>query len=172
MFDNVVLAAADANNQRHANWVDLINVRHRVYVAINENDYALRASRMKLGDAQLARLGHYTRELNAERATYIDFTDTDRVGNAHSYFIGDPAKKHVRETVLQKSLSRSERRGRPLVSPIRECVSILGRRVTDGGRRPKPKTPCVGKRSCRAQPTVAPRQMRLVNSSCPPIKCC
>ncbi len=86
VFDNIVMAAADTNNEDHAEWVDKINARKRIYIAINENDYALRASRMKLGDAQKARLGHYIRMLDAKRPFYIDFTDLKSVGNSHSYF--------------------------------------------------------------------------------------
>ena len=60
LFDNVILAAADTNNERHADWVDKIRCRKRVFITINENDGALLASRIKSGPEQLARLGHYT----------------------------------------------------------------------------------------------------------------
>lgn len=103
VFDNVILAAADANNEDHARWVDQINTRHRIYITINEDDFALRASRMKLGDAQQARLGHYTRNLNATRATYIDFTELDSVGNSHSYFIDGPARDAAVKRFFRKA---------------------------------------------------------------------
>lgn len=93
LFDNVVLAAADTNNKEHAAWVDQIAFRKRCFVAINENDFALGASRAKAGDAQLARLGHYLKNLTAASAHYINFTDVDEVGNSHGYF-GEPAKKN------------------------------------------------------------------------------
>lgn len=86
LFDNVVLAAADTNNKGHAEWVDKINSRRRTYVVINEDDSALLASRVKSGDAQLARLGHYTRGLNAAHAVYVDFTDAPDMHDSHAYF--------------------------------------------------------------------------------------
>lgn len=91
-FDNVVLVAADTNNLDHALWVDKILCRKAVYITINENDSALGLSRMKLGEAQLARLGHTRHNLEARQALYIDFTDAPAVGNSHSYFEGDPVK--------------------------------------------------------------------------------
>ena len=90
MFDNVVLAAADTNNKDHAQWVDRIKARRRVFVTINESDHALRVSRMKFGEAQLARLGHYPFDLNASQAVYIDFTGAPKVGSSHAYFEGEP----------------------------------------------------------------------------------
>ena len=89
LFDNVVLVAADVNNVDHAGWVDEINCRRRTYVTINEDDSALLVSRMKLGDEQLARLGHYPHHLNSNHAVYIDFTEAAEVGNSHAYFEDD-----------------------------------------------------------------------------------
>lgn len=86
LFDNVVLAAADTNNKGHGRWVDRIRCRRRVYVTINEDDRALRVSRIKSGDEQLARLGHYPFELTANQAAYIQFTDASHVGRSHAYF--------------------------------------------------------------------------------------
>lgn len=88
-FDNVILVAADANNLDHPRWVDPIRVRNRIYITINENDVALRASRIKCGEEQLARLGHYPFNLYADSAVYVDFTRAKRVGSAHAYFEGD-----------------------------------------------------------------------------------
>lgn len=87
-FDNVIMAAADVNNADHASWVDRIRFRNRLYITINENDFALQASRAKSGQEQLARLGHVVYRLNAERATYINFTGAPYVKNSHAYFEG------------------------------------------------------------------------------------
>jgi len=92
VFDNICLVAADTNNKRHADWVGQLDVRKRVNIVINENDGALKASRIKPGQEQLARLGHYTRELVSPNAHYIDITDADRVGSEHTYFKGDAVR--------------------------------------------------------------------------------
>lgn len=92
LFDNVVLAAADTNNEDHASWVDRIRCRKRVYVTINEDDGALLASRIKAGDNQKARLGHYLHGLHSSHAVYVDVTDGPKVGRDHAYFEGDPVK--------------------------------------------------------------------------------
>lgn len=96
-FDNVLLVAADTNNYKHEEWVDNIGARRRIYITINENDYALAASRIKPGEAQKARLGHYRKRLNSEIARYIDFTEAENVGNSHSYF-AEPALENDRVT--------------------------------------------------------------------------
>ena len=92
VFDNTCLVAADTNNENHANWVSNLDVRKRVYVVMNENDFALRASRVKPGDEQKARLGHYVKKLNSDNAHYINVTDADLVDSQHSYFVGDAMK--------------------------------------------------------------------------------
>ncbi|MHC4107425.1 MAG: alpha/beta hydrolase [Planctomycetota bacterium] len=92
VFDNIVLACADTNNKGHWVWVDRLNVRNRVYITVNEDDHALRVSRMKPGEQQLARLGHYVRSLDSRQAVYVDFTDADHVGSSHAYFEGDPTR--------------------------------------------------------------------------------
>lgn len=89
-FDNIIMVAADANNEGHAEWVNTIQCRNRVYITINEDDGALRASRMKAGEEQKARLGHYPYNLFAERAVYVDFTDLPHVSDSHAYFEGKP----------------------------------------------------------------------------------
>jgi esterase/lipase superfamily enzyme len=89
VFDNICLVAADVNNASHAQWVGKLDARKRIYVVINENDYALRVARIKPGDEQLARLGHYTRQLNSPNVHYIDVTEARLVGTEHSYFKGD-----------------------------------------------------------------------------------
>ena len=87
-FDNIVLLAADVNNAGHAEWIDEIPVRNRMYVVINEGDWALKWARLKPGDEQLARLGHHLRNLTARTAHYVDVTAADGVGEEHSYHLG------------------------------------------------------------------------------------
>lgn len=89
VFDNICLVAADANNKNHQTWVEKLDVRKRLYIVINENDFALRFSRIKPGEEQLARLGHYTLKLNADNAHYIDVTDAHGVNTDHAYFKGN-----------------------------------------------------------------------------------
>jgi len=89
IFDNIALCAADVNNAGHEAFVDRIAHRRRIYVTINENDFALAWSRRKLGEAQRARLGHYTRNLKSNTAIYVDVTDSRFVGKSHGYF-ADP----------------------------------------------------------------------------------
>ncbi|MFN3241525.1 MAG: alpha/beta hydrolase [Planctomycetota bacterium] len=105
VFDNVVLCAADANNKDHARWVDRIRCRHRVYVTINEDDIALRASRLKSGSDQLARLGHYPFNLTSEHAAYVQFTSARHVGRSHAYFADDALKNASIRTFFRKVLN-------------------------------------------------------------------
>jgi esterase/lipase superfamily enzyme len=93
LFDNVVLCQADANNLDHHLWVDQIRFRNRLYVTVNEDDYALQASRAKAGSEQLARLGHYVRNLTSRSAHYVNFTDAPWVRNSHSPF-AKPAERN------------------------------------------------------------------------------
>jgi esterase/lipase superfamily enzyme len=95
VFDNICLVAADANNKNHAQWVGQLDVRQRVYVVINEKDFALKFSRMKPGDEQRVRLGHYTRKLNSPNACYINVTHTPHVGSEHTYFKGKAVEKNA-----------------------------------------------------------------------------
>ena len=92
LFDNVVMVAADTNNENHAEWVDRIQYRNRLYITINENDGALKASRLKMGEQQKARLGHYLRRLDSRVATYMDFSGQPHVGDSHAYFEEAPLK--------------------------------------------------------------------------------
>lgn len=94
IFDNVILAAADANNPEHALWVDRIRCRNRVYITINEDDKALSVSRMKTGDEQLARLGHYLYGLDSQQGVYVNFTDVRGVRDSHAYFEGTTIKSN------------------------------------------------------------------------------
>ncbi len=88
-FDNICLVAADTNAHDHIRWVSRIDVRNRLYVVINEADSALKASRIKPGDEQKARLGHYTRGLSSPNAHYLDLTGAPSMGSEHTYFKGD-----------------------------------------------------------------------------------
>lgn len=94
VFDNICLVAADANNENHIKWVGQLDSKNRIYVVINENDSALKASRIKPGDEQKARLGHYTRKLNSPNAHYLDVTGGDHIGSEHTYFKGESAEKN------------------------------------------------------------------------------
>jgi len=95
IFDNISLVAADTNNEAHAVWAERLQVRNRLFVFINENDFALDWSRRKPGDEQLVRLGHYLRGLVARNVRYIDVTHADGVGNAHGYFLGRPVSQNA-----------------------------------------------------------------------------
>ncbi len=92
LFDNVILAAADTNNEQHSEWVDRIACRRRVYITINEDDSALRFSRIKSGEEQRARLGHYLHRLDSTQALYVNVTEAKNVGSSHAYFEGDATK--------------------------------------------------------------------------------
>jgi len=102
-FDNVVMIAADVNNDDHATWVDAIAARNRIYITINEDDVALRASRIKAGDEQKARLGHYAYNLCAQRAVYVDFTNAPHVGDSHAYFEGKPLVNKAVKKFFQRA---------------------------------------------------------------------
>lgn len=95
IFDNICLVAADTNNKEHAQWVEKLDVRKRIYIVINEDDSALKVSRIKPGKQQLARLGHYLKKLNSDNAHYIDFTDVKHVDSEHTYFKGDSVNKNA-----------------------------------------------------------------------------
>jgi hypothetical protein len=82
LFDNVTLVAADANNEGHAEWVDLINCRNRIFITINEDDSALMASRMKPGATQKARLGTICSTSTPDKAIYVNFTGARLVGDS------------------------------------------------------------------------------------------
>ena len=64
------------------------SVRGRIFITINEQDGALLASRMKMGEEQKVRLGHYPYLLTSQRAVYVDFTKEAHVGDSHAYFEG------------------------------------------------------------------------------------
>jgi esterase/lipase superfamily enzyme len=102
IFDNVSLVAADANNENHQSWIERIQVRNRLYVVINENDFALGWARRKPGQEQGPRLGHYLKNLTARNTRYLDITHADAVGNAHGYFAGEPVARNARLKTLFK----------------------------------------------------------------------
>lgn len=96
IFDNIVMLAADVNNERHAEWVDRARFRNRLFITINEDDTALLASKALAGDEQKARLGHWTRNLTARNATYLDFTDSAQIQAHHNYFTDESALRNSR----------------------------------------------------------------------------
>ena len=84
LFDNIVLCQADVDNDKHEQWVDCIKLGKRVYVTINENDYALDVSEKIVGNPE--RLGATVKNLNSNAAKYIDFTHGQDVLYTHSLF--------------------------------------------------------------------------------------
>ena len=108
IFDNVVLVAADTNSDDHAAWVEKISARKRVFITINEDDFALKASRMKMGELQKARLGHYLFGLNAGNAVYVNFTNAKQVGSSHGYFEGGPLKNPKVKQFFKHALNGTE----------------------------------------------------------------
>ena len=94
IFGNVVLVAADTNNENHAEWVQKIEYRKRCFITSNESDHAVAASRAKSGSQQRARLGHYLRNVNAANTYYINFTGASWVKTSHAYF-GEPSGKNA-----------------------------------------------------------------------------
>lgn len=90
VFDNIAMVAADTNNPGHERWLGNFLTRNRLYVVINEEDYALKWSRRKPGGEQRERLGQHTRQLVSPNANYIDVTGSKGVGSDHSYFQGRP----------------------------------------------------------------------------------
>ena len=109
LFDNVILCQADVNNEGHEKWVDRISFRNRLYITINEKDFALKASRLKFGDAQQARLGHYTVNLNSRVARYIDLTGAKSVKKSHSPFDSGVTGKNARVKNAFKKMFNGER---------------------------------------------------------------
>ncbi len=97
-FDNIIMMSSDVNSQDHADWVDRIKCRNRLFITINEDDFALGFSELKGGEEQEARLGNTARNLNSGNATYLNFTDVKSVGKAHNYF----SKKKPLENQLVK----------------------------------------------------------------------
>jgi esterase/lipase superfamily enzyme len=102
IFDNIILMAADTNNEGHADWVDQLQHRTRIYITINEYDTALKLSAMKFGALQKVRLGHYTKNLSSNKVVYLDFTHADGVGDSHAYFEGASLKNTRIKEIFRK----------------------------------------------------------------------
>jgi len=96
----VSLVAADANNEQHDTWLERVQARNRICVVINENDAALKWSRRKPGQQQLARLGNFLKNLSAENTFYIDVTGAKSIGDEHSYFKGKSVASNAKLTKL------------------------------------------------------------------------
>ncbi|MEO0869361.1 MAG: alpha/beta hydrolase [Cyanobacteria bacterium J06642_11] len=96
LFDNIVMLAADVNNKNHGEWVDRVRFRNRLFITLNEDDGALLASKALAGEEQKARLGHWTRNLTARNATYLDFTDSAHIRAHHNYFTDESALQNRR----------------------------------------------------------------------------
>jgi esterase/lipase superfamily enzyme len=103
LFDNIIMLAADVNNIDHAEWVDRVQYRNRLFVTVNEDDMALRASRAKGGEQQQARLGHWLKNLNSRNAIYLNFTDAQFVEDDHNYFSEDKPLRNSKIKELFKS---------------------------------------------------------------------
>lgn len=112
LFDNVVMIAADTNNEGHAEWVDRIQCRGRILITLNENDSALRASRLKMGESQKARLGHYPHRLNSQSGVYVDFTNEPFVTGSHAYFEGTPIRNRKIKSFFHDSFNGAFREER------------------------------------------------------------
>lgn len=108
IFDNVVMVAADTNAEDHAVWVEKITARKRIFITINEDDFALRASCLKMGEHQKARLGHHLFGLNASNAVYVNFTNAKQVGRSHGYFEGVPLKNPTVKAFFKAALNGAE----------------------------------------------------------------
>ena len=105
-FDNIIMMSPDVNNQGHVNWVERIKFRNRLFITINEDDFALAASEFKGGDEQEARLGNTVRNLSSNNATYLNFTDAKFVRNAHNYFSQDnPLRNAKVKEIFQTAFS-------------------------------------------------------------------
>lgn len=113
LFDNIVMLAADVNNEDHAEWVDRVQFRNRLFITINEDDAALLASKALPGDNQKARLGHWPRNLTALNATYLDFTDAAHIMAHHNYFSDESALQNSRiKEIFQRAFNgRKAERG-------------------------------------------------------------
>ena len=96
LFDNIMMLAADVNNEGHEKWVDRVRFRNRLFITINEDDAALLASKALAGEEQKARLGHWSRNLTARNATYLDFTDAANIVAHHNYFTDSSALQNSR----------------------------------------------------------------------------
>lgn len=104
IFNNVILHEADCDNRGHARWVERISDAGRVYITINKRDKVLNMSDKVNAD----RLGNTVRDLNAENASYIDFSGVKGVGTAHRLW-DKPAKNNTKIHTIFKQLFTGER---------------------------------------------------------------
>ncbi|MDJ0900706.1 MAG: alpha/beta hydrolase [Xenococcus sp. MO_188.B8] len=91
-FNNIIFHEADVDNKGHKEWIDKIEFGKRIYVTINKNDYVLTGSGAFHLDRLNARnvnnrLGNTTKELVAEKAIYVEFTNGIFVAHAHNLFL-------------------------------------------------------------------------------------
>lgn len=79
-FDNVILSSPDVRSRGHEEWIDRIQCRGRVYIAVNENDEVLANSREK---TKTERLGEDTTFMASQRAVYVNFSGEKWVSKTH-----------------------------------------------------------------------------------------
>lgn len=85
MFTNAVLMQADVDSEGHEDWATAKRrprAFRSLYVTINEYDWVLRKSEKINPD----RLGCTLDNLVGKGVRYIDFTDVERMGDAHGFF--------------------------------------------------------------------------------------
>ena len=104
IFNNVILHQADCDNKNHAQWVERLSDAGRVFVTINKRDRVLSVSDKVNPD----RLGNTVKNLNADNATYIDFTGAESVGTAHRLW-KISKKKNPKTRKIFKQLFTGER---------------------------------------------------------------
>ena len=93
LFTNLILHQADVDNRLHEYWIDRVDYASRLYITINEEDLALKASDL----INPNRLGNTVKSLNGDRPIYVDFTDGAGVGGAHNLFLEVPDNPAVVE---------------------------------------------------------------------------
>jgi len=125
IFDNVLLVAADTNNENHSEWVGKLSPRKKKYIVINKKDDALAVSARLLGEKQGSRLGHCLENLNAHDTNYINITNAKRVGKQHSYFVGRPVAANVALHQFFKKAFRGKGAERNLVYDKQNGVFML-----------------------------------------------
>ena len=95
LFDNIIMAAADTNNELHAQWVDRIQCRNRLYITINERDGALMASRMKMGAAAKGEARPLHPAAGCQNGHLRGRDQSAPCGDSHAYFEGDASPTKV-----------------------------------------------------------------------------
>ena len=138
LFDNVVLVAADTNNAGHAEWVDRIRAREGILIVINENDRALRASEVKVGEAQRGRLGRLRRRLDSQLALYVDVTEAPQVGKGHAYFEGKPVAS---KTAVLRRFFTSVFNGKRGEEALDQDPTLGIMRIAGPKAKPRPSPP-------------------------------